>query len=333
MPAMQLPHLMMLGAHALLAAGQRDEALARYDEAIEQAAPVDARNFRFHRDLARAHFALEAGDRDAALGVLRTLFAACREAKFYGFMRQTPLGVSRLAALALAHGVEAEYVRTLVRTRGLPAPSADLADWPWPLSIRTFGAFELRRHGEPVVSKGKAQKKPLELLKALVAHGARRVDAAMLTSLLWPDAEGDDAKTSFDSTLYRLRKLVDVDGAIMLSEGKLALDPASVWVDALALEALLDDDTVAAARALALARGDFLADEPASAWVVRARDRLKSRLLRAVIAEAETCEASGDYAARACSTRRCSSATISPSRSTGASWSASASSATPPARC
>jgi DNA-binding SARP family transcriptional activator len=133
-------------------------------------------------------------------------------------------------------------------------------------------------------------------LKALIAHGARRVDAAMLTALLWPDAEGDDAKTSFDSTLYRLRKLVDVDGAIVLTEGKLSLDPASVWVDALALEALLDEDGVTATRALALARGDFLADEPPSPWVARARDRLKSRLLRAVIAEAEDREAARDYA-------------------------------------
>ena len=297
MPAMQLPHLMMLGAHALVAAGSRDEALARYDQAIAQAAPVDVRSFSFHRDLARAQFALEAGDEAGALAILRGLFAACREAKFYGFMRQTPLGVSRVAALALAHGVETDYVRALVRLRQLPAPSPDLAEWPWPLSIRTFGAFELARHGDPVVSRGKAQKKPLELLKALIAHGARRVDAAMLTALLWPDAQGDDAKASFDSTLYRLRKLVDVDGAIQLSEGKLTLDPALVWVDALALEAILDDDTLPATRALALARGEFLADEAALPWAVRARDRLKARLLRAVIAEAEACEARGDYAA------------------------------------
>jgi hypothetical protein len=255
MPSMQLPHLMMLGAHALLAAGRRDEALARYDEALAQAAPVDCERSRSTATSRARISRSRAATRTRRFGVLRPLFAACREAKFYGFMRQTPLGVSRLAALALAHGVEAEYVRALVRVRSLPAPSPDLAEWPWPLSIRTFGAFELRRHGEPVVSKGKAQKKPLELMKALVAHGARRVDAAMLTALLWPEAEGDDAKTSFDSTLYRLRKLVDVDGTIVLSEGKLSLDPASVWVDALALEALLDDDTVAATpRARARAR-------------------------------------------------------------------------------
>ena len=154
----------------------------------------------------------------------------------------------------------------------------------------------MKRDGEPVVSRGKAQKKPLELLKALIAHGAKRVDAPMLTSLLWPDAEGDVAKTSFDSTLYRLRKLVDVEGAIALSEGKLSLDPATVWVDALALEALLDAEPVRVERALALARGDFLADEAALPWAVRTRDRLKSRLIRAVLAEAEQREARGDYA-------------------------------------
>ena len=292
---MQLPHLMVLGAHALLAAGRHEDAINRYEEAIALAAPVDKRSFAWHRDLARAQFAIARGNEPGAIAILANLFAACREARFYGFMRQAPADVARLVALALAHGVEPEYARTLARLRALPAPSPDLAEWPWPLAIRTFGAFELKRHGEPVVSRGKAQKKPLELLKALIAHGAKRVEAAMLTSLLWPEAEGDVAKTSFDSTLYRLRKLVDVEGAVALSEGKLSLDPAIVWVDALALEALLDTEPVPVERALALAHGDFLADEAALPWAVRTRDRLKSRLIRAVLAEAEQREARGDY--------------------------------------
>ena len=81
------------------------------------------------------------------------------------------------------------------------------------------------RDGVPLVSKGKAQKRPLDMLKALVALGGRNVDASMLTAQLWPDAEGDDAKTSFDSGLYRLRKLLGVDGALTLAEGKLSLNP------------------------------------------------------------------------------------------------------------
>lgn len=296
MPSMQLPHLMALGAHALAAADERGPAIAAYDEAIALAAPVDARSFRFHRELARGQFALREGRGDDARTILADLFRACRESGFHGFTRQPPAELARIVAFALENGIEPEYARALARARALPAPSPDAADWPWPLAIRAFGAFELRRRGEPVVSKGKAQKKPLELLKALVAHGSRRVDAAMLTALLWPEAEGDDAKASFDSTLYRLRKLCGVDGALVLTEGKLALDPAIAWVDAVALDALLDESPVPVERALALARGDFLADEAALPWAARERDRLKARLLRAVIAEAGEREQRGDFA-------------------------------------
>lgn len=297
MPSMQLPHLMALGAHALVALDDRDAALAAYDEAIAQAVPADARSFRNHRELARAIFAQRDGRDDDVRAIVTPLFRACREAGFHGFIRQPPGDVARLVAFALRENIEPDYARALARTRRLAAPSSDTADWPWPLSIRTLGAFELRRDGEPVVSKGKAQKKPLELLKAVVAHGGRRVDAAMITALLWPDAEGDDAKASFDSTLYRLRKLCGVDGALVLTEGKLSLDPALVWVDAFALDALLDESPVPVARALALSRGDFLADEGAVPWAARERDRLKARLLRAVIAKAGEDEARGDFGA------------------------------------
>ena len=76
-------------------------------------------------------------------------------------------------ALALAHGIETDYVRTLIRRRRLPPPGPDAAGWPWPLALRTFGDFEIAREGVPLVSKGKAQKKPLEL-----AEGTDRVRRA-----------------------------------------------------------------------------------------------------------------------------------------------------------
>jgi DNA-binding SARP family transcriptional activator len=247
--------------------------------------------------VASALFALRNGDESGVREVLAALFPACREAGFHGFSRQPPAEVAKLVAFALREHIEPDYARALARVRQLPAPSPDAADWPWPLSIRTLGAFELRRHGEPVVSKGKAQRKPLELLKATIAHGARRVDAAKLTSQLWPDAEGDDAKASFDSTLYRLRKLCGVEGAIVLAEGKLSLDPASVWIDAVALDALLDEAPAPVDRALVLARGDFLADEGSLPWAARERDRLKARLMRAVVAAAGDHEARGDFGA------------------------------------
>ena len=57
---------------------------------------------------------------------------------------------------------------------------------------------------------------------------------------LWPDADGDAAKTSFDTTLFRLRKLLDVDDALVLSAGKLSLARSVAWTDVWALEVAFD---------------------------------------------------------------------------------------------
>jgi DNA-binding SARP family transcriptional activator len=199
-----------------------------------------------------------------------------------------------LLALALAHDIEPDYVRTLIRRRKLSPPGADIKGWPWPLALRAFGDFAIARDGTPLVSKGKAQRKPLDLLKALVAHGGRGVDASMLTALVWPDAEGDDAKTSFDSNLYRLRKLLGVDGALQLAEGKLSLNPEVVWLDTWAFETALDAGDVEAA--LALYRGHFLALDAPVSWALPARDRLEAKLVRAVLAAGDGLERARDWA-------------------------------------
>jgi DNA-binding SARP family transcriptional activator len=201
-----------------------------------------------------------------------------------------------LFGLALEHGIEAGFVRELIRQRKLAPPTPDIAAWPWPLALRTLGPFTMLRDGEAIVFKGKAQKKPLELLKALIAHGGRNVDAAMLTALVWPEAEGDDAKASFDSNLYRLRKLLAVDGALVLAEGKLSLNPGVVWVDTSAFEHALDAEPPRIDAALALYAGPFLSVDAAVPWALPLRDRLGARLARAVLAAGQQHEDRRDYA-------------------------------------
>ena len=73
------------------------------------------------------------------------------------------------------------------------------------------------------------------------AHRQRRVrtDIATLMGSMWPDAEGDAAKVAFDSNLHRLRKLIDIDDMLVLSEGRLSLDPARCWVDVWAFDQLV----------------------------------------------------------------------------------------------
>ena len=87
-----------------------------------------------------------------------------------------PSLMSRLCSVALKAGIEVEYARTMIRTRGLvpEEPSADVASWPWPTRIFTLGRFEILVEDKPIDTT-RLQKKPLSLLKALIALGGERV--------------------------------------------------------------------------------------------------------------------------------------------------------------
>ena len=144
--------------------------------------------------------------------------------------------------------------------------------------------------------QGKAQKKPLELLKAMVAAGSRGVDKQRLADTLWPDADAAAAAAALDMAISRLRKLLGVPQAIRIEDGKVDLDPAFVWVDGLAfdrdveaLQALLHQADATAVEVEAIGRrllqryrGPFLANEEAQRWILTARDRWHHRFLRCV---------------------------------------------------
>jgi DNA-binding SARP family transcriptional activator len=156
--------------------------------------------------------------------------------------------------------------------------------------IYTLGPFRIERHGEVLGGSGKAQRRPLELLKLLIAYGGEKVSESRIVDALWPRIDGDSAHRSFTSTLHRLRKLLGEDRAIVLHEGKLTLDRRYVWVDAWAFDALaarLEAGDGAqserlAERLLALYRGPFLADDADCAWYLPARSRMRARLARAI---------------------------------------------------
>ncbi|HVO87636.1 MAG TPA: BTAD domain-containing putative transcriptional regulator, partial [Casimicrobiaceae bacterium] len=295
LPSMQIPHFLVREALCRLELNEIDRTLRLYDEAVAVASGIDKRNFTIQREIVRAHLARLEGRIDAAVEHLREALPRCREHGYRGFMRQSPGVTAPLFALALEHGIEADYVKDLIRQRQLAPPSPDNAAWPWALALHTLGEFAIVVDGKPLVSKGKAQKKPLELLKALIAHGGRNVDAATLTALLWPEAEGDGAKTSFDSNVYRLRKLLGVEGAIALAEGKLSLNSATVFVDTWAFERALDRDPPDVDVALKLYRGHFLALEAATPWALPLRDRLQARMVRAVLAAGHAYERADEW--------------------------------------
>ena len=260
--------------------------------------------------LVAAHLADRQHDLPRCLAALRRAFAVSRAHGFdYG-----PLlyccgdTMSRLCALAMAHGIDAPLALAIVRRHALPAPASALGSageqWPWPIRIRCLGHFAIECDGQALAQSRKESRKPLDLLKLTIALGGTAVRADRLAALLWPDMPGDAAQNSFDNAIHRLRKLVG-ERHIVVQSGALSLNPATCWTDVAALEACLrevDGLTAAAApatvsgiaeRALALYQGDFLAGDDSHPDVLVARNRLRAMFLRQLAALGARLEAQG----------------------------------------
>jgi LuxR family maltose regulon positive regulatory protein len=258
--------------------------------------------------LQEADLAFDSRDEAGGLAALRNAMTLGRE---QGYMRLAtftfyPSGLSRLCARALEAGIETEYVRATIRCRELVPASADVENWPWPLKIFTMGRFALLKDDEPVEFAHKAPKKPLTLLKAIIAFGGKSIPETQLTEALWPDQEGDAAHQAFASALHRLRKLLGVDDALVLDEGRLTLNPRYCWVDAWAFQRLLgqpeeaahsdeaDQQPRLAEQALRLYRGGFLPADTEEPWAASLRERLRSLFMRRVLTVARQLQESGN---------------------------------------
>jgi len=288
-------HIALLGQ--TLAATQ----IAAFDEAEMTLQTAQRHPFyvvcRWHHwltALVEANLADRLGDRARCLVALTRAFALGRH---YGYDFGPLLYccgdlMSRLTALALNHGIETEFVLRLIKRHALPAPCRAGERWPWLIRIRTFGGFSIEREGAAATVARKESRKPLDLLKLLIALGGESIPVARLSAALWPDAQGDAARNSFDNTLHRLRKLLGGDRHLPLRSGGLGLDACTCWNDLGALEASFTDLnelpadatveqlTAIAECALALWQGEFLAGEDDLPDVLAARVRLQARFAR-----------------------------------------------------
>lgn len=230
-------------AQLLLETGDHGHAAEALQLARDWARRVDNNLLEFHGLLCQAQLEMLQGREKQALRVLRRALPLGRR---HGFMRHPWLGGNRpslikLYLLAISHGIEVDYVQGLVRQqRMVPRePPAATVRWPWPLQITTFGRFALSIDGQPLEGRRAGRGKPLELLQALIARGGDGVSESMLADSLWPDTDGDAAHHALETTLYRLRKLLGSEHALVLHNGLLSLDARYCWVDVWAVEQLL----------------------------------------------------------------------------------------------
>ncbi len=90
----------------------------------------------------------------------------------HNFIGFCPIIFTELCVKALESGIEVEYVKELIRKRGLfPDTSPhEIENWPWELKIYTLGQFKLEKDGKPIQFSGKIQQKPLEMLSNKHSH-------------------------------------------------------------------------------------------------------------------------------------------------------------------
>jgi ATP/maltotriose-dependent transcriptional regulator MalT len=253
---------------------------------------IDNRHLEFSCLVGFAQIALAHGRQRTGLTALRRGLQLGREYGYAHFLWWRPAAVARVLADALAAGIEPDYARSLIKRRALVPEQPPLAveGWPWTYRVQTFGGFRLLRHDQPLGAGngGKAKKRPLELLKLLIAYGGEQVSESRVTDALWPRIDGDSAHRSFTSTLHRLRKLLGEDRAVTLHEGRLSLDRRYFWLDTWAFEQLATDLESTSGeqleklveKLLALYRGSFMADDADAAWMIQARERLRARFAR-----------------------------------------------------
>ncbi|MGQ0512418.1 MAG: BTAD domain-containing putative transcriptional regulator [Betaproteobacteria bacterium] len=289
-------------AEILAECGDERKCIAQLQQLRPLVEAIDNRHLEFTCLMAFGRLAIEHGRQRPGLNSLRRGFALGREYGYEHFLWWRPVAMGRACTQALSAGIEPEYAKSLIRRRGLwiePPPQA-VVEWPWAFRLRTLGGFQLLRGDAPLGTEGRAQRRPLDLLKVLHAMGGERVAEERITEALWPRIDGDSAHRSFTSALHRLRKLLAEDRAVVLHEGRLTLDRRYFWTDAWAFEELVLEiegvmrrvpsgvDTGLqerlADRMLGLYRGPFMAGEANEAWYSQPRERMRQRFVRAMTA-------------------------------------------------
>jgi DNA-binding SARP family transcriptional activator len=285
--------------HALLEAGEHREAQAEIEALRAFVRGTFMEHFEVELLLAQAWLALQRNDRPQSDDLMRRAWTLAREQDFIFGYRSAFRAHRVLFAESLRREIEPDYVRGLIgRYRLRPEdPNDDI--WPWPIKVLTLGRFGVSIDDKPLAFGRKIPRKPLLLLKAIVALGEQGVPEARVIDALWPDEEGDAARHALTLTVHRLRRLLGHQRAVIVADGVLALDAELVWTDVRAFEAVADDgerDAHACASALLKwYRGSFLAEDADAPWTVSRRERLRARFLNAVERAGSALEHTGSF--------------------------------------
>lgn len=202
--------------------------------------------------------------------------------------------------------VEIEDALDQIRSPALALTSPAKEALPYLIRIYTLGRFAIFNGSATLQFSGKVQKKPLALLKAVIALGGKNIAASALCDFLWPDSAGDNARHALDMAVSRLRKLLGSSSAILVHDAKFSVNDKIIWVDARAFEQSADEyhnqnrgapgiTLRLGAEALKQYAGTFLMGEEDMPWLLGYRERLRAAYLQLVLNHGALLEKHGKY--------------------------------------
>ena len=291
-------------ASAMLAAGEVRPAIEQARQALAGAREIDATLTEFSAGLVLSQALQADGQRAAAEHALADALrlGATHDYVITGGWWQ-PAAVAACLARALHAGIEPAYATRWAQRARLPCPDRALAAWPWRLRVHGFGPLRVLRDG---VEPAGLPQRPLDLLRALMAHGGSTLPVATALEWLWPEADHEQQRKAFDAALLRLRRALGDDGLFVLDGGQLLIDRTRVFSDVAALaEGHWQPPPGADAaqlmalgqRLLQIAPGPLL-DGVQAPWALAARERARRRFVATLGAIAQALEALD--AAQAC---------------------------------
>lgn len=297
-------------AEVMIEQREFDKAGQYLEEARQMGRAMKSNTVEYQYQWLQALRHLRQNQLDEAEEHLRKHLAVSRK---YGILNHACWRTSIMQQLyekALEAEIEVDHVQDMiVRHNLIPDPPPSYLDnWPWTVKVYVMGMFSVEVDGNSLSFTGKTQKKPLELLQAIVAFGGEDVSEEKISEALWPDSDGDLALQTLRTTVSRLRKLIKHEKAIIYSGGKITLDRRYVWTDAWAFEhevkkaanEELDDRALQGKKTLTRVfrnleqyRGVFLPGQSRS-WVMPMRERLRNKYLASIMDIGGRLESAGE---------------------------------------
>ncbi len=242
-------------------------------------------HIRYAGLLAQSWAMLQFKSKNLALRYLRKAFAIGEKNRYLHIPGWPHKIMNRLCELALNENIEPEYTKTLIRDHKISPsnPANAPANWPWLIDVNLFGNFNLFIEGNEWKPMRISQQRPLDILK-LLAFYSDGIHQNKLANILWDDAEVNNIMQVLHSTVYRLRKILNSQDAILFENSTLSLNPALVNIDTTRFRTLLQkrekntDNPLADFKQIKeYYEQGILRDTPESPWLISIRNQIKTK--------------------------------------------------------